>query len=464
MGLLIDLSRDNQYDQVRCVNVCGVYDPWGAGWACLKHISRGLQDLSDSENIDIEEGRFPGMRFPPRRTSYDVSRTVKEQAPPYRRSHSLAELQAEREREKLALQHEAAARPVSGSRATERRSTLSSLVFSSLAAFDQTGNAVIPPYVKKKQKRQGVIGLPDTPVALTEINLEDLLPRYAPPIKPTGKLKLQLLFSTDRISLTVIIIEAQGLIIPGVPTDVEVNPYVKAFLVPGRTFKYRTKTLRNTRDPLFLEKFIIKDLSVPGDDSEEPAIEFQVYSSHHVSRRHLVGVASIRLADVDKLSSGQVELLVTPQTVYRMHQGDLRVSGCYQPVAGKIVFNILEARNLPRVSLLGAINPYVKVEMYVNGIREGKNKCKVRQNTQDPVWHHQVIFEVNRENPKLLGHVFVFHVLHKDMMTGVHKIGQVDLGWYSHGEQLEHWYEIMEHPHRSTDHWHPIIKTGKITS
>lgn len=41
---------------------------------------------------------------------------------------------------------------------------------------------------------------------------------------------------------------------------------------------------------------------------------------------------------------------------------------------------------------------------------------------------------------------------------------QVDLGWYSHGEQLEHWYEIMEHPHRAADYWHPIIKTGKIAS
>ena len=41
---------------------------------------------------------------------------------------------------------------------------------------------------------------------------------------------------------------------------------------------------------------------------------------------------------------------------------------------------------------------------------------------------------------------------------------QVDLGWYSHGEQLEHWYEIMEHPHRAADMWHPIIKTGKIAS
>ena len=41
---------------------------------------------------------------------------------------------------------------------------------------------------------------------------------------------------------------------------------------------------------------------------------------------------------------------------------------------------------------------------------------------------------------------------------------QVELGWYSHGEQLDHWYDIMEHPHRHTDYWHPIIKTSKITS
>ncbi|KAL8583873.1 hypothetical protein ACOMHN_040342 [Nucella lapillus] len=277
------------------------------------------------------------------------------------------------------------------------------------------------------------------------------------------KMMMSTTYSNDDDNGDDFIFQAQGLVIPGIPKEIEVNPYVKAFLVPGRAFKYRTKTLRNTRDPLFLEKFAIKDL-VPNEISEESALEFQVYSSHHVSRRHLVGVGTVRLLDVDNLPNGQVDLIIMPQTVYRLHQGDLHLSGCYQPVAGKIVFNILEARNLPRVSLLGAINPYVKVEMYVNGMREGKSKCKVRQNTQDPVWHHQVVFEINRENPKLLGHVFVFHMLHKDMMTGVHKIGQVDLGWYSHGEQLEHWYEIMEHPHRAADAWHAIIKTGKIAS
>jgi len=63
--------------------------------------------------------------------------------------------------------------------------------------------------------------------------------------------------------------------------------------------------------------------------------------------------------------------------------------------------------------------------MYINGIREAKHKTKVRQNTQDPVWNQACAFDINRENPKLLGHVFVFHIIHKDMMMGVQKIGQV---------------------------------------
>ena len=82
---------------------------------------------------------------------------------------------------------------------------------------------------------------------------------------------------------------------------------------------------------------------------------------------------------------------------------------------------------LSKFMLLFLSDPYVKVEMYINGIREAKHKTKVRQNTQDPVWNQPCVFDINRENPKLLGHVFVFHIIHKDMMMGVQKIGQVSL-------------------------------------
>lgn len=63
--------------------------------------------------------------------------------------------------------------------------------------------------------------------------------------------------------------------------------------------------------------------------------------------------------------------------------------------------------------------------MYLNGIREAKQKTKTKQNVQDPLWHHQCLFEVNRENPKLLGHTFLFSVMHRDRMRGTQLIGQV---------------------------------------
>ncbi|XP_022330240.1 uncharacterized protein LOC111128726 [Crassostrea virginica] len=409
-----------------------------------------LADFSDSEIVEEEEYTSVLQNQEPRRSSLEENfgKTV---APAdkkmlYRRSHSLAEIRPTH----VFL-------PEGRGRADGRRITLSSL------ALDNNVSKTGPQYQRKKPKlnRPVGIGLPDRPVIMHDLNLEEMVVhRMTIPLHPTGKLKVQFQYLEDRTSLTVIIIEARRLRIEGLPNDTELNPYVKAFLVPGKSFKYRTKTIPKSKNPAFLEKFIINDI-VPSDINDDTILEFQVYSSHHVTRRHLVGVASISLRAIETLENGLVDLTIMPQTVFRLHQGDIRISGCYQPVAGKMVFNILEARNIPRVSILGAVNPYVKAEMFVNGIREAKDTTKTRQNTQDPMWNHQVVFEINRENPKLLGHVFVFRIFHKDMMMGVQEIGQVEFGWHSHGEQLDHWYDIMEHPHRPTDYWHQIIKTSK---
>lgn len=156
-------------------------------------------------------------------------------------------------------------------------------------------------------------------------------------------------------------LQASRLRIEGLPNDTELNPYVKAFLVPGKSFKYRTKTIPKTKvgwvffqlpmkpnrmiyrtlrvsillfivinvilmfvsfisnlqNPAFFEKFIINDI-VPSDINDETVLEFQVYSSHHVTRRHLVGVASISLRTIETLENGLVDLTIMPQTVFRV--------------------------------------------------------------------------------------------------------------------------------------------------
>ena len=52
------------------------------------------------------------------------------------------------------------------------------------------------------------IGLPDTPVMMHDLNLDEMMaPRYATPVQPTGKLKVQLQFGEK--ALHVIIIEVK---------------------------------------------------------------------------------------------------------------------------------------------------------------------------------------------------------------------------------------------------------------
>ena len=69
--------------------------------------------------------------------------------------------------------------------------------------------------------------------------------------------------------------------------------------------------------PVFLEKFTITDL-VPSDMDDKCAIEFQIYSSHNVTRRHLVGMSSIFLKDLCELENGLADLTIMPETVYRV--------------------------------------------------------------------------------------------------------------------------------------------------
>lgn len=65
----------------------------------------------------------------------------------------------------------------------------------------------LPLYLTVFQRPPG-IGLPDTPVMMHDLNLEEMMvPRYTAPLQPTGKLKVQLQFSEN--SLNVIIIEVR---------------------------------------------------------------------------------------------------------------------------------------------------------------------------------------------------------------------------------------------------------------
>lgn len=60
-------------------------------------------------------------------------------------------------------------------------------------------------------QKPGGIGLPDKPVVMHDLNLEEMMvPRLAPQQQPTGKLKVQFQFNSNKTALTVIVIEVRN--------------------------------------------------------------------------------------------------------------------------------------------------------------------------------------------------------------------------------------------------------------
>ena len=63
------------------------------------------------------------------------------------------------------------------------------------------------------------------------------------------------------------VFQARRLRIEGLPNDTELNPYVKAFLVPGKSFKYRTKTIPKSKVNIL---FTILEIETTSDEYVTP--------------------------------------------------------------------------------------------------------------------------------------------------------------------------------------------------
>ncbi|KAM3716681.1 Synaptotagmin [Dirofilaria immitis] len=71
-----------------------------------------------------------------------------------------------------------------------------------------------------------------------------------------GRLSYKLDYDFDKNSLTVTVIEADGL--PAMDLGGTSDPYVKLFLLPDKKKKYQTRVQKKSLNPVFNESFMFK--------------------------------------------------------------------------------------------------------------------------------------------------------------------------------------------------------------
>ncbi|XP_063405091.1 synaptotagmin-9-like [Mytilus trossulus] len=266
-----------------------------------------------------------------------------------------------------------------------------------------------------------------------------------------GKLYFSLNYLHDNEELKVNIISAEDL--PARDFSGTSDPYVKIYLLPDRKNKCQTKVHRKTLDPEFNESFTFSALY---QELQDRTLQLNVYDFDRFSRHDLIGAVVLK----DILSEGSLaketffvrDVLSTMQEKFDL--GEIMISLCYLPTAGRLTLTIIKARNLKAMDITGSSDPYAKVSLMCEGKRIKKRKTSVKKCTLSPVYNEAMVFDVPRENVDDIH--MVIKVIDYDRIGCNEVMGCTALGPMFVGIARDHWFEMLENPRKPVAQWYPL--------
>ncbi|KAJ8676619.1 hypothetical protein QAD02_012406 [Eretmocerus hayati] len=276
-----------------------------------------------------------------------------------------------------------------------------------------------------------------------------------------GKLHFAVRYDKEIEGLVVKVLEARELPIKDVTGSSD--PYVKVYLLPDRKKKYQTKVHRKNLNPIFNETFIF---SVLQDDLRERYLQFSVYDFDRFSRHDLIGQVVLKdlaeCIDCGHEIEYTMDIMCTVQD--KVDLGELMLSLCYLPTAGRLTVTIIKARNLKKMDITGSSDPYVKVYLLCQGKRIKKKKTSVKKGCLCPVYNEALVFDVPAENIEDVS--LIVKVIDYDRIGSNELMGCTAIGANFIGIGRDHWLEMLDNPRKPVAQWYNLSETvaGHIPS
>ncbi|XP_023337889.1 synaptotagmin 1 isoform X2 [Eurytemora carolleeae] len=210
-----------------------------------------------------------------------------------------------------------------------------------------------------------------------------------------GKLQYKLDYDFNAQSLNVTAIQCCEL--PALDMGGTSDPYVKVYLMPDKKRKFETKVHRKTLNPFFNESFSFKQ--VPYSETFDKTLVFAVFDYDRFSKHDQIGEVKIPLCMVDLAQTIEEWKDIQSVKVDDQYLGDICFSLRYVPTSGKLTVGILECKNLKKMDITGASDPYVKIKLLDRkGKRIGKKKkTSVKMGNLNPYYNESFVFIVEQE-------------------------------------------------------------------
>ncbi|KAG8196911.1 hypothetical protein JTE90_027615 [Oedothorax gibbosus] len=266
-----------------------------------------------------------------------------------------------------------------------------------------------------------------------------------------GKLTFTLRYDHDVEGLVVRVL--QGRELPAKDFSGTSDPYIKIYLLPDRKKKFQTRVHRRNLNPVFNETFVF---GVPYDQLRNRTVQFSVYDFDRFSRHDLIGQVLVRglpeMCDIAHDVEYTMDILGVPQE--KVDLGEVMLSLCYLPTAGRLTVTIIKARNLKVMDITGSSDPYVKVSLMCQGKRVKKKKTSVKKSTLNPVYNEALVFDVPAENIEDVA--LIVKVIDYDRVGANEVMGCFAIGSNCIGLGRDHWIEMLDNPRKPVAQWYTL--------
>ncbi|XP_011354357.1 rabphilin-3A [Pteropus vampyrus] len=253
-----------------------------------------------------------------------------------------------------------------------------------------------------------------------------------------GALEFSLLYDQDNSSLHCTIIKAKGL----KPMDSNglADPYVKLHLLPGasKSNKLRTKTLRNTRNPIWNETLVYHGIT--DEDMQRKTLRISVCDEDKFGHNEFIGETRFSLK---KLKPNQrknfnicLERVIPVERIGDIEErGKILVSLMYSTQQGGLIVGIIRCVHLAAMDANGYSDPFVKLEFFY----DIKHSDLAKKSLDISVWD----YDIGKSNDY---------------------IGGCQLGISAKGERLKHWYECLKNKDKKIERWHQLQNENHVSS
>ncbi|OWK14809.1 RPH3A [Cervus elaphus hippelaphus] len=248
-------------------------------------------------------------------------------------------------------------------------------------------------------------------------------------------------------SLHCTIIKAKGL----KPMDSNglADPYVKLHLLPGasKSNKLRTKTLRNTRNPIWNETLVYHGIT--DEDMQRKTLRCllggRAETGHSWAGKHTrsPGAQVERIGDIEE-------------------RGKILVSLMYSTQQGGLIVGIIRCVHLAAMDANGYSDPFVKLWLKPDMGKKAKHKTQIKKKTLNPEFNEEFFYDIKHSD--LAKKSLDISVWDYDIGKSNDYIGGCQLGISAKGERLKHWYECLKNKDKKIERWHQLQNENHVSS